>query len=161
MKVVHVMEKNKDDCDGWLKGKWGECEGIRNIRWWREHGKGENLNSITGSTARPFWLGSAFLRNKKQPRTQINKVLHLIIHQNKHLTLQRQDNKNEHLQKSLLKITWRTIQTKMQRAYKRKQKHRIANVLPKTQNAFIVILSRSPYLVERVGKNRIIPKLTD
>lgn len=93
---AHVMEENSDGYDGWLKGKRGNVTGQKRqamvLTW-----KGENLNSITGSSARPFGLGSAFLWNKKQPRTQINNVLpqHPL---NKHLTLWRQNSANQHPQ---------------------------------------------------------------
>lgn len=68
-----------DSCHGekqrwlwWLTGR----EAGENVRQCETSGngvnmeKGENLNSIPGSSARPFWLGSTCLQNKKQPRTQ-------------------------------------------------------------------------------------------
>lgn len=68
---IHVMKKNKDDCDTVMRTeREGEHEADE-----RREGTAlawkENLNGVPGSSAGPFrHERTRSLRNKKQPRTQ-------------------------------------------------------------------------------------------
>lgn len=102
---AHVMEKSKDDYDGWLKGKQGKREGRQKHRAMVLNGKG-------GGPSQHRWLQCKALLARgrvsaEQKATEDTKSIksYLNTHQHKHLTLQRQNSKNQHLQKPLLKVT--------------------------------------------------------